>query len=122
MNIVLLILIISLLYNNSNSEIISQHDQNNKQNNELNNLDINHKVIVINQNNLKIEQQQFRQQDLKEHESLIKEDDDNINNKSHLDNIRTATGGFIYTLMVILTVFAFLSNGAFLIYVFWLSK
>ena len=36
--------------------------------------------------------------------------------------IRTATGGFIYTLMVTLTVVAFLSNGAFLVYVFWLSK
>lgn len=36
--------------------------------------------------------------------------------------IRTATGGLIYTLMVTLTVVAFLSNGAFLIYVFWLSK
>jgi len=36
--------------------------------------------------------------------------------------IRTATGGFIYTVMVTLTVIAFLSNGAFLVYVFWLSK
>jgi hypothetical protein len=36
--------------------------------------------------------------------------------------VRTATGGFIYTLLVTLTVIAFLSNGAFLIYVFWLSK
>ncbi len=36
--------------------------------------------------------------------------------------IRTATGGLIYTLMVSLTVVAFLSNGAFLVYVFWLSK
>ncbi len=36
--------------------------------------------------------------------------------------IRTATGGLIYTLMVTLTVVAFLSNGAFLVYVFWLSK
>lgn len=36
--------------------------------------------------------------------------------------IRTATGGFVHTLMVVLTVFAFLSNGAFLIHVFWFSK
>jgi hypothetical protein len=36
--------------------------------------------------------------------------------------IRTATGGFVYTLMVTLTVVAFVSNGAFLVYVFWLSK
>lgn len=35
---------------------------------------------------------------------------------------RTATGGAIYTLMVTLTVFAFVSNGAFLVYVFWLSR
>jgi hypothetical protein len=36
--------------------------------------------------------------------------------------IRTATGGFIYTLMVMLTIVAFISNGVFLVYVFWLSK
>lgn len=36
--------------------------------------------------------------------------------------LRTATGGFVYTLLVTLTVLAFLSNGAFLVYVFWLSK
>lgn len=36
--------------------------------------------------------------------------------------IRTATGGFINTVMILLTVFAFIGNGAFLIYVFWLSK
>lgn len=36
--------------------------------------------------------------------------------------IRTATGGFINTVMIILTIFAFLGNGAFLVYVFWLSK
>ena len=39
-----------------------------------------------------------------------------------VNDMRTATGGLIYTLMVMLTVVAFLSNGAFLIYVFWLSK
>lgn len=39
-----------------------------------------------------------------------------------IGEIRTATGGFIYTLMVTLTIVAFLSNGAFLVYVFWLSK
>ena len=57
----------------------------------------------------------------------------NANNKDKAKNgnddaekdsgeIRTATGGLIYTLMVTLTVIAFLSNGAFLVYVFWLSK
>ena len=35
---------------------------------------------------------------------------------------RTATGGFVNTIMVSLTVFAFLGNGAFMVYVFWLSK
>ena len=44
-----------------------------------------------------------------------------------IDNIgeplsRTATGGFVNTIMVALTVFAFLGNGAFMVYVFWLSK
>ena len=39
------------------------------------------------------------------------------------DNLlRTATGGFINTIMVALTIFAFLGNGAFMVYVFWLSK
>jgi hypothetical protein len=45
-------------------------------------------------------------------------DDDDENNTP----IRTATGGFIYTLMIILTGFAFVGNAAFLVYVFWLSK
>lgn len=36
--------------------------------------------------------------------------------------IRTATGGLINTVMIVLTIFAFLGNGAFLVYVFWLSK
>ena len=35
---------------------------------------------------------------------------------------RTATGGIVNTIMVALTVFAFLGNGAFMVYVFWLSK
>jgi hypothetical protein len=35
---------------------------------------------------------------------------------------RTATGGFVNTVMVFLTVVAFIGNGAFMIYVFWLSK
>lgn len=39
------------------------------------------------------------------------------------DNLlRTATGGFVNTIMVALTIFAFLGNGAFMVYVFWLSK
>ena len=36
--------------------------------------------------------------------------------------IRTATGGLINTIMIMLTVFAFFGNALFLIYVFWLSK
>jgi hypothetical protein len=35
---------------------------------------------------------------------------------------RTATGGFVNTILVFLTIFAFLGNGAFMVYVFWLSK
>lgn len=35
---------------------------------------------------------------------------------------RTATGGVINTIMVLLTIFAFIGNGAFLIDVFWLSR
>lgn len=51
----------------------------------------------------------------------------NSNENQQIDDntetpIRTATGGLIYQLMVTLTVIAFLANGAFLIYVFWLSK
>jgi hypothetical protein len=45
-----------------------------------------------------------------------------VNAPASSSEVRTATGGFIYTLLVTLTVIAFLSNGAFLIYVFWLSK
>ena len=36
--------------------------------------------------------------------------------------VRTATGGFIYTLMVLLTIVAYFGNASFLIYVFWLSR
>ena len=36
--------------------------------------------------------------------------------------IRTATGGIVNTIMIILTCIAFAGNGAFLVYVFWLSK
>lgn len=36
--------------------------------------------------------------------------------------IRTATGGLINQIMVVLTFVAFIGNGAFVIYVFWLSK
>lgn len=35
---------------------------------------------------------------------------------------RTATGGFISTILILLTAVAFIGNGAFLVYVFWLSK
>lgn len=35
---------------------------------------------------------------------------------------RTATGGIINTLMVILTIVSFIGNFLFLVYVFWLSK
>lgn len=45
-----------------------------------------------------------------------------LGNPAGTGELRTATGGFVYTLLVTLTVLAFLSNGAFLVYVFWLSK
>jgi len=35
---------------------------------------------------------------------------------------RTATGGIINTLLVLLTIVSFIGNGIFLVYVFWLSK
>ena len=35
---------------------------------------------------------------------------------------RTATGGIINTLLSFLTVIAFIGNGAFMVYTFWLSK
>lgn len=38
------------------------------------------------------------------------------------EHMRTATGGAIHSLIVMLTVFAFLGNGAFLVYVFWIAK
>lgn len=37
-------------------------------------------------------------------------------------HIRTATGGAIYSLILMLTLFAFVGNGAFLVYVFLLAK
>lgn len=37
-------------------------------------------------------------------------------------SVPTATGGLVYTLLVFLTGVAFVGNGAFLIYVFWLAK
>ena len=46
----------------------------------------------------------------------------NSNSPVHGNQIRTATGGLINTLMIVLTVFACIGNGLFLIYVFWLSK
>lgn len=50
---------------------------------------------------------------------LLKE----IIEEKEFDNYaRTATGGIVNTIMVALTVFAFLGNGAFMVYVFWLSK
>lgn len=45
-------------------------------------------------------------------------DDENENEQY----VRTATGGFIYTLMVLLTILAYIGNATFLIYVFWLSR
>ena len=45
-------------------------------------------------------------------------DDENENEQY----VRTATGGFIYTLMVLLTILAYIGNAIFLIYVFWLSR
>jgi len=35
---------------------------------------------------------------------------------------RTATGGVINTLLVLLTIVSFIGNAMFLVYVFWLSK
>lgn len=37
-------------------------------------------------------------------------------------DIRTATGGIIHRFLVFLTFLAFIGNGFFMIYVFWLSK
>mmetsp|Transcript_34141 Transcript_34141/g.32566 ORF Transcript_34141/g.32566 Transcript_34141/m.32566 type:complete len:123 (+) Transcript_34141:245-613(+) len=45
-----------------------------------------------------------------------------VNNNDIVPISRTATGGFVNTILVFLTVFAFLGNGAFMVYVFWLSK
>lgn len=52
------------------------------------------------------------------HNEKIMADDENENEQS----VRTATGGFIYTLMVLLTILAYIGNATFLIYVFWLSR
>jgi hypothetical protein len=46
----------------------------------------------------------------------VRKDDDSV------PVARTATGGFINTIMVFLSIFAFVGNGAFMVYVFWLSK
>jgi len=58
--------------------------------------------------------------------------DTKINTQKHENNIdkgndptpilRTATGGFVHTIMVFLTIVSFIGNGAFMVYVFWLSK
>jgi hypothetical protein len=45
-----------------------------------------------------------------------------VNDNDIVPISRTATGGFVNTILVFLTVFAFLGNGAFMVYVFWLSK
>jgi len=42
--------------------------------------------------------------------------------ESSAETLRTATGGFVYILLVMLTMIAFVGNGAFLVNVFWQSK
>ena len=44
------------------------------------------------------------------------------NENDEIPVMRTATGGFVNTIMVYLTVLAFIGNGAFMIDVFWLSR
>ena len=53
----------------------------------------------------------------------------NTKNENNIDKVndptpilRTATGGFVHTIMVFLTIVSFIGNGAFMVYVFWLSK
>ena len=45
-----------------------------------------------------------------------------VNEQKGESSIRTATGGPIKRILIFLTIIAFGGNGAFLCYVFWLSK
>ena len=45
---------------------------------------------------------------------------DKIINPLPSDRERTATGGFVHTVLVLLSLVAFLGNGAFMIFVFWM--
>lgn len=51
-----------------------------------------------------------------------REDIENDDEEEGKGKIRTATGGIVHSAIVLLTLFAFAGNAAFLVYVFWLSK
>eukprot|EP01039_Chlorochromonas_danica_P010626 gene10626-11777_t len=64
-------------------------------------------------------------------ETVIKSLEGAAKAREHIENddeeegkgkIRTATGGIVHSAIVLLTLFAFAGNAAFLVYVFWLSK
>lgn len=76
------------------------------------NQNANTKKTVLSTNDLILQRERSRDTYLR-----VKQEEDLSN-----QHIRRATGGIIYTLIMMLTLFAFLGNGAFLVYVFWLSK
>lgn len=54
--------------------------------------------------------------------SLMNENDPNNALNDEIPVMRTATGGFVNTIMILLTILAFVGNAAFMVDVFWLSK
>ena len=62
--------------------------------------------------------------DLASNEEVEKEEhaDDDRYRKQEAPKPRTATGGVINTVMIFLTILAFVGNAAFLVYIFWLKE
>ena len=110
MMIVIRLIILVLLYVNAYCSLIHRDSDSNSIINVNNIIDTNHRKLLEDIASLSTEKK----------EDIIVQKEEKV--VEHAPVVRTATGGFIHTIMVFLTIVSFIGNGAFMVYVFWLSR
>lgn len=116
--IVIKLIILLLLYVHVYCYVI------NRDSNSNNNIDVNLNMnININKNSRQLlEDTAISSTEIKVNSIVEKEQKPIEKEVDQTPIVRTATGGFIHTIMVFLTIVSFIGNGAFMVYVFWLSR
>ena len=118
------LIILLLLYICSNVDCNLMNRESDNNNKDVNNNNNNNNNKDVNNNNRRQLLEEKILSTEKKIDTIISTEEKNIEKEEGEQTpiVRTATGGFIHTIMVFLTIVSFIGNGAFMVYVFWLSR